>query len=121
MAGRTQLLRSIIDAIQRDVPELAVMVRLSVFDTPPFVTSREIGRPMDYQRLLPYAHGFGVNPENPMEMDLTEPIELLRELHALGGGGGESLLWQPVLQPPRPAAGYFSSQRTVTSPPRIRS
>jgi 2,4-dienoyl-CoA reductase-like NADH-dependent reductase (Old Yellow Enzyme family) len=39
---------------------------------------------MDYASLLPYQHGFGVNPENPLEYDLTEPLELLRRLQALG-------------------------------------
>ena len=38
--GHTNLLFSIILAIQSEIPSLMVMVRLSIFDTPPFVTSR---------------------------------------------------------------------------------
>ena len=80
--GRTRLLLSIIREIQSELPELVIMVRLSVFDSPPFVTSNETGRPMDYESLLPYSHGFGVNPDDPMELDLAEPIQLLKELQS---------------------------------------
>ena len=79
-AGRTNLLLSIIKAIQSEVPDLVIMVRLSVFDTPPFVTSREPGKPMDFDHLLPYQLGFGVDENNPMELDLTEPLKLLQLL-----------------------------------------
>ena len=79
-AGRTNLLLSIIRAIQSEVPELVIMVRLSIFDTPPFRTSRETGKPMEFESLLPYEIGFGVDAANPMQMDLAEPLELLRLL-----------------------------------------
>jgi NADPH2 dehydrogenase len=39
---------------------------------------------MDYQQLLPYGFGFGVSESHPLEMDLTEPLELLRQLQARG-------------------------------------
>ena len=79
-AGRTKLLLSIIDAIQAELPKLVVMVRLSIFDTPPFLTNREVGRPMDYSSLLPYELGFGVDPHDPMQPLLTEPVRLLQKL-----------------------------------------
>ena len=78
--GRTNLLMSIIVAIQAEIPDLEIMVRLSIFDTPPFVTSRKPGRPMDFESLLPYEIGFGIDKNSPMEMDLAEPIHLLRML-----------------------------------------
>ena len=37
---------------------------------------------MPYEHLLPYEYGFGVKPDDPLEMDLTEPIEL--HAHAAG-------------------------------------
>jgi NADPH2 dehydrogenase len=83
-AGRTRLLTTIIERVRQVYPGLLVLVRLSVFDLPPYATSREVGRPMDYEALLPYSFGFGTNPGAPLEYDLTEPIELLRKLHALG-------------------------------------
>ena len=45
------------------IPICMVVVRLSVFDTLPYKTSREIGEPLDYQHLLPYEFGFGVDRE----------------------------------------------------------
>lgn len=82
--GRTRLLRTIVARVRDEIPDLAVGVRLSVFDTVPYETSREVGRPMNFEALLPYGFGFGVNADNPLEADLGEPIRLLRELTAMG-------------------------------------
>src|SRR4029078_11264781 len=84
LAGRARLLLTIIDRVRNEVPALAIGVRLSVFDSIPYVTSRETGRPMDYDQLLPYECVFGVNPNDPQSIDLTEPIELMRMLVAHG-------------------------------------
>jgi 2,4-dienoyl-CoA reductase-like NADH-dependent reductase (Old Yellow Enzyme family) len=51
-----------------------------VFDCVPYATSRETGRPMDYTGLLPYEFGFGVDVNDPLAIDLTEPLELMRML-----------------------------------------
>ena len=83
-AGRARVLSTIIERIRRELPDLIVVVRLSIFDAPPYVTSREVGRPMDYEQLLPYQFGFGVNPDRPLEYDLTEPIQLLKQLQKIG-------------------------------------
>ncbi|MCH5378277.1 MAG: NADH:flavin oxidoreductase [Planctomycetes bacterium] len=82
--GRTRLLRTIIQRIHAEVPGLMVGVRVSIFDFPPYKTSREVGEPMDYQSLLPYRFGFGTNPDNPLEYDLREPLQLLQMLQDLG-------------------------------------
>lgn len=84
LAGRTLLLRTIIGRIRSEIPELQTLVRLSIFDTLPYQTSREVGRPMPYQHLLPYDVGFGVDKDDPTKVDLTEPIELLKLLAAEG-------------------------------------
>src|SRR3954468_12125502 len=73
LAGRARLLLSIVDRVRNEVPQLAVGVRLSVFDSIPYVTSREVGCPMDYEQLLPYEYGFGVDRNDPFKIDLTEP------------------------------------------------
>jgi len=78
--GRTQLLREIIGRIRDEIPDLTVVVRLSVFDVVPYQTSRQTGQPMEYRRELPYRYGFGVDPSDPLSMDLTEAIELIRIL-----------------------------------------
>ena len=83
-SGRTQLLREIIERVKERCPGLMIGVRLSVFDTPPFVTSRETGRPMPFEHLLPYQYGFGLNPANPLEWDWEEPFQLVSQLQELG-------------------------------------
>jgi len=70
----------IIDRVRDEMPELLIGVRLSVFDFVPYATGREIGRPMDYAKLLPYDCGFGCSIDNPLEIDLREPLELMRTL-----------------------------------------
>ena len=83
-SGRTQLLREIIERVTERCPDLMIGVRLSVFDTPPFVTSREVGRPMSFEHLLPYQYGFGLNPADPLEWDWEEPFQLVSQLQQLG-------------------------------------
>ena len=82
LAGRSRLLLTIVRRVREALPDLHVMVRLSIFDTLPFETSREIGHPMRHD--LPYTLGFGVNESSPLEFDLTEGFELLRMLQAAG-------------------------------------
>src|SRR5262245_4114894 len=49
--GRTRLLFTIISRIRQTYPDLHVMVRVSIFDTLPYKTSREVGEPMPYEHL----------------------------------------------------------------------
>lgn len=112
-AGRTRLLTTIVRRVREQYPDLMVMVRLGVFDMPPFVTSRERGKPMEFERLLPYGLGFGVNPENPMEYDLTEPLRLIEQLCDLGVAAinisAGSPYYNPHMQRPAifpPSDGY---------------
>ena len=83
-AGRTRMLRTIVGRIRAEYPDLLVLVRLSAFDIVPYVTSREVGRPMAFDHLLPYEYGFGVDRDRPLEMDLTETIELLKAMQSWG-------------------------------------
>src|SRR5207249_4719966 len=82
--GRTRLLFTIIRRVRETYPDLQVMVRLSVFDTLPYKTSRDVGEPMAFERLLPYRLGFGVHESDQLEYDLSEGFELLRQLKAAG-------------------------------------
>lgn len=90
--GRTRLLFSIIRAVQVAAPGLGIGVRLSAYDTIPFQPNPATaepgkqgqGMPMPYEHLLPYSFGFGLNPDNPMEIDLTETHRLLGDLQKLG-------------------------------------
>jgi 2,4-dienoyl-CoA reductase-like NADH-dependent reductase (Old Yellow Enzyme family) len=83
-AGRTRFLRTLVERVRTEVPDLLIGVRLSAFDTVPYATSREVGRPLPHEELLPYRYGFGVREDAPLEMDLAEAIALLRQLQSLG-------------------------------------
>jgi 2,4-dienoyl-CoA reductase-like NADH-dependent reductase (Old Yellow Enzyme family) len=80
LAGRSRLLLTIIDRVRNEIPGLLIGVRLSVFDFVPYATGREIGQPMEFEKLLPYDCGFGCSPDDPLGIDLTEPLELMRTL-----------------------------------------
>ncbi len=112
--GRTRLLTTIIDRVRSACPELTILVRLSIFDTLPYQTSREIGRPMDFQRLLPYQHGFGILAEDPFQVDLREPLSLIQLLADRGVAAINlscgSPYYNPHIQRPasfRPSDGYL--------------
>ncbi|MDZ4851825.1 MAG: NADH:flavin oxidoreductase [Pirellulaceae bacterium] len=97
--GRTHVLRSVIKAVQRDVPELKIGVRLSIFDRPPYQMGESHGEPMPYSDLLPYGIGFGLNPENPLEVDLTEPLWVLKHLQSIGVSAVNLTVGSPYYNP----------------------
>ncbi len=90
--NRTRFLRQVVDGIRAAAPGLHIGVRLSAFDSVPFRHDPEgsshgkpgPGIPEHYQSLLPYRYGFGVNPLNPTEADLTETVRFLSLLQDLG-------------------------------------
>jgi 2,4-dienoyl-CoA reductase-like NADH-dependent reductase (Old Yellow Enzyme family) len=89
--NRTRFLRQIVEGIRAAAPGLKIAVRLSAFDTVPFCHDPERssdgklgpGIPERFQGLLPYRYGFGVNPHNPTEPDLSETIRFLSLLEEL--------------------------------------
>jgi NADPH2 dehydrogenase len=83
--NRTRFLREIVHTVRMIAPKLAIGVRLSAFDTvgyrpdPAKSVDGKLGPgiPEEYAHLIPYRWGFGVNPENPTQPDLTETIQFL--------------------------------------------
>ena len=90
--GRTRFARQIIEGIQAACPGLRIGVRLSAFDHPPFQPDPARshggklgpGIPEPLLGHVPYLYGFGCNPNNPMNVDLQEPIAFCRMLAKLG-------------------------------------
>ena len=90
--GRTRFLREVVQGIRARCPGLHIGVRLSAIDTVPFSSdsSRSVnGKPSTgvaetRPELLPYRWGFGVNPLDPTDTDLTEPERFLSLLEELG-------------------------------------
>ena len=90
--NRSRLLFSIIKAVQQSAPGLGIGVRLSAFDTVPFVPNQATaepgkqgqGMPNDFSSLVPYVWGFGIDESDPLRHDLTE-VHLLIESLATEG------------------------------------
>ncbi|HEY7352659.1 MAG TPA: hypothetical protein VH596_07815 [Terriglobales bacterium] len=89
--NRTRFLREIVEGIRSVAPGLHIGVRLSAFDTIPYYPDPRAssngklgpGIPEDYETLLPYRWGFGVNPKDPTQLDLEEPARFLALLQQL--------------------------------------
>jgi 2,4-dienoyl-CoA reductase-like NADH-dependent reductase (Old Yellow Enzyme family) len=90
--GRTSFLREVVQGIRSLCPGLHVGVRLSAIDTVPFQSDPSqcvngksaIGVAETRPELLPYRWGFGVNPHDPTDTDLSEPVRFLSLLEELG-------------------------------------
>ena len=90
--NRTRILREIIDGIRADGNGIDIIVRLSAFDFVPFRPDPENsqpgklgpGIPEDFSHCLPYRYGFGVNPDNPVDHDLTEATQFVALCAELG-------------------------------------
>jgi NADPH2 dehydrogenase len=90
--GRTRFLREIVQGIRSLCPGLHIGVRLSAIDTVPF--QRDPDQSVDGKPstgvaevrpdLIPYQWGFGVNPLDPTDTDLSEPMRFLSLLEELG-------------------------------------
>jgi 2,4-dienoyl-CoA reductase-like NADH-dependent reductase (Old Yellow Enzyme family) len=81
--GRTRFLREIVAGIRREAPELMVGVRLSAFDFVPFRMGPDRrGEPEDVGGSYP--HAFGGDPNNPLQIDLTETYKFFDLLSELG-------------------------------------
>lgn len=87
-ANRTRFVRSIIEGIRNRAPGLGIGVRLSAFDLVPFrpapAEGTRHGVPEPYQNCLPYEYGFGVNRDDPRQMDLGEAEQFIALLESLG-------------------------------------
>lgn len=64
--NRTRMLREVVARIRAEVPGIAIVSRLSVYDA------------------MPWPYGFGMATDGSMEPDLTEPVRLIEELTELG-------------------------------------
>ena len=118
---RTRFLREIAAGVRSEAPGLALGVRVSAFDFVPFHPDPELsegkrlgpGVPVPFADCLPYRYGFGVDVDDPLRPDLTEPhrfLQLLRGLDIwLVNLSAGSPYYNPHLQRPAiypPSDGY---------------
>lgn len=64
--NRTRFLLNVIDKIKNSLPQVLITTRLNVYDG------------------IAYPYGFGVDKENEKKPDLTEPLNLIKELSSRG-------------------------------------
>jgi NADPH2 dehydrogenase len=120
LEGRTRFLREVVQGIRSLAPGLHVAVRLSAFDTVPFFPDPQRSSPgkpgpgIPEASERPYRWGFGVNPANPSETDLTETYQVVSLLEDLGirlvNITGGSPYYNPHIQRPAmfpPSDGYL--------------
>jgi 2,4-dienoyl-CoA reductase-like NADH-dependent reductase (Old Yellow Enzyme family) len=115
--NRTRFLGEIVGGIRANVPGLQIAVRVSIFDSVPFVadpgrSSPEKpgpGIPESFDGLIPYRWGFGVDPRNPIMPSFDEGEKFLALLEQLkiylvnvtaGSPYYNSHLQRPALYPP---------------------
>src|SRR6185369_4027921 len=118
--NRTRFLRETVSAIRAASSTLSIGVRFSAFDTIPFrkqSSTDPVGVPETMDGLLPYRWGFGVNADDPLEPDLSEPIQFLSLLRDLGvklvNISAGSPYYNPHIQRPAfypPSDGYASPE-----------
>ena len=115
LTHRVGLLRRIVKALRGQCPALLLGVRVSAFDSIPFVRGPDgTGQPATWEKGRPYRLGFGVNQEDPSCQDLSEALDLVGLLEDMGidllnvSGGSPYYtphLIRPALYPPSDGYG----------------
>lgn len=106
LSGRLHFLRSVVAGIRDRVPDLAVAVRVSVFDVAPFVPGDEgVGRSVVPEG-QEYRYAFG-GDGTADGLDLTEPDALLTTLEELGIGLVCTTAGSPYSNPHVQRPAYF--------------
>jgi len=126
--NRTRFLGDTVAAVRTAAPGLRIGVRLSAFDTIPFIErpatkARNLyseGSSESFAELLPYQWGFGVNTLDPRKIDLTETIQFLSQLSKLNiklvNISGGSPYYNPHVQRPAmypPSDGYLPPEEPL--------
>lgn len=92
LENRARFFREVVEGIRSEVPGLGIATRVSVFDTVPYRPDPDRaapgklgpGIPESYCDWVPYLYAFGVDPEQPTEMALQEPLEYMSLLRTMG-------------------------------------
>lgn len=126
LKNRTRFIRNVVKKIRSEVPELIIATRINVYDGLPYLQDSEtsVGIPFDYE--TPYMHGFGVDENNPLEYELTEPIEVIGMLKELGVEMVNVSMGSPYFNPHigrpfelPPVDGYLSPEHPLVGVDRL--
>lgn len=82
--NRTRFIRTLVQRLRAECPSLILASRFNAYDGIPHVGQGEdfVGVPVDYS--APVTDGFGLNQDDPSNMDLAEPIQLAKSLTEWG-------------------------------------
>jgi 2,4-dienoyl-CoA reductase-like NADH-dependent reductase (Old Yellow Enzyme family) len=83
LENRTRLARDIFAAIRAEVPGLVLATRLNLYDGLPYHKG-EGGEGMPCRWQAPFRSGWGTCEDNPLQPDLTEPLQWIGEMARLG-------------------------------------
>jgi NADPH2 dehydrogenase len=108
--NRTRFFRNTVTAIRAECPGLAIGVRVSIGDLIPFSPADDRrGVPESWDSTRPYTYGFGVDEQDPRQVDLRESylfLQLLQDLDitlvnlTLGSPYYNPHLQRPAAYPP---------------------
>ncbi|WP_020469363.1 oxidoreductase [Zavarzinella formosa] len=98
LENRTRLAREIFQAIRAAEPDLILATRMNVFDGIPFRKATSGDGEADVFA-SPVVNGWGMAPENPLAVDLAEPILWIAEMERLGVSLINVTLGNPYAQP----------------------
>jgi NADPH2 dehydrogenase len=85
LENRCRIVRNIIGKIKAALGDrLLLVMRLGCFDSVPYLRDPATGSGVPCKFPIPYPHGWGVNPDNPLEPDLTEVKQAIRWFHEWG-------------------------------------
>jgi 2,4-dienoyl-CoA reductase-like NADH-dependent reductase (Old Yellow Enzyme family) len=122
-----ELCRTILEAVREAAPSLRIGVRLSVFDHLPHKPGSDgRGEPEAYSG--PYSYAFGIDPNDPARIDLSETIEFARFLVKSGVAWvnvtASSPYYVPHIQRPAlfpPSDGYQPPEDPLVGVARLLS
>ena len=125
LEARTAFPREVLEAVRAAAPDLRLGVRLSLFDHLPHVAGEDgRGEPETYTGSYPF--GFGLDPDDPGRIDLTEPTDFARFLQSMGVGWvnvtAASPYYAPHLQRPAlfpPSDGYLPPEDPLAGVARL--
>jgi 2,4-dienoyl-CoA reductase-like NADH-dependent reductase (Old Yellow Enzyme family) len=119
--NRTRLAREIFQAVKAVLPSHVLLAtRMNGFDGIPFhKAADDAGTPDAFT--APVVNGWGLNPDDPLTPDMTEPIRWVRDMHDLGVTLVNIALGNPYAQPHfgrpfeyPPPDGYESPEHPLT-------
>lgn len=84
LENRTRLVRNVVQRIRAEFPHLVIATRMNAFDGVPHRGAGDdfVGQPVSFT--TPVTTAFGVDANNPLQPDLTEPLQVVRWLRDWG-------------------------------------